>query len=180
MKKIGILLILAFVTLNVMAQTWVGVTTRDVNFREGPSVDYDIIRRLPKNTALFINSEDEVNGFYLAVDIENDVEGYVSKNFVKHYKTIEKAKGASIQSVGSSTSYNPDIEIQNNTDVSMTLRINTQTYKFSPHEKRTITISPGRFTYRASSPGVIPVSGSYNAESNNSYQWVFFITTGRR
>ena len=172
--------VVAFVTLNGFAQTWLGVTTSNVNFREGPSVDYDVIKKLPRNTLLYIDSDDEVNGFYLAVDIEDDEEGYVSKDYVKYYKDVEKAKGAAIQSVGASTSYDPEIEVKNNTNVKMTLRINSTTFKFSPYETRKITIPPGRFTYRASSPGVIPASGFYDADSNHYYEWEFWISTTRR
>lgn len=179
MKRL-VLLLWAFVSLNGYAQTWLGVTSTNVNLREGPSVDYGIVRKLPPNTLLYIDSDDSVNDFYLVVDIENDEEGYVAKKYVKHYKNVEKTKGASIQAKGSSSSYNPEIEIRNKSSVPMTLRINSTSYKFSPNEKKTITMPPGKFTYRASSPGVIPASGSYYAESNYSYEWEFWISTRYR
>lgn len=180
MKRIIVLFVVAFVSINGFAQTWLGLTTSNVNFREGPSVEYDVIKKLPKNTLLYIDSDDEVNGFYLAVDIENDEEGYVSTDYVKYHKDVEKTKGAAIQSVGTSTSYNPEIEVRNKTDVYMSLRINSTTYKFSPHETRMITIPPGRFSYRASSPGVIPAAGYYDVDSNHYYEWEFWIRTTRR
>ena len=50
--------------------------------------------------------------------------------------------------------YNPEIEIFNNTSLTLTLKLNSETYTFSPQQKRTITLNPGTYNYRASAPGL--------------------------
>lgn len=180
MKKVFLLLLVLVTTVIAQAQTWIGYTTTTVNLREGPSTDYNIVKKLPEGSVVYIDTDEEKNGFYLAVDIENDIEGYVSKKFIKHYKDVAKSEGSSIQSDGQTDSYEPTIKISNNTSTNLTLRVNSITYRFKPFESREITINPGKFSYRASSPGVLPSSGYHTAESYSSYTWDFSIVTSRK
>lgn len=74
----------------------------------------------------------------------------------------------------------PAIHIKNSSSTSMSLRINSTTYKLSPYETTTVTMVPGRFTFRVSAPGVVPRSGEYTIDSNYDYEWEFYIVTRRR
>ena len=59
----------------------------------------------------------------------------------------------------------------------MTLKLNSEIYSFSPNERKTITLSPGFYDYRASAPGVLPNIGSESMKSNMKYSWEFYIQT---
>lgn len=180
MKKILLMIFMQVLALAAFSQTYIGYTTRNVNLRSGASTDDEVIELLKKNSPVYIDLDEEQDGWYLAVDIVNDIEGYVSKQYVKLYKSVSKTNSASIQKTRTTYSYDPSIHITNSTERNMTLRINSTTYKFQPKEERDVTMLPGRFNYRASSAGVVPASGSYVLESNHGYDWVFFIETRMR
>lgn len=180
MKKIILLFALQLIALTSFAQCYLAVSTADVNMREGPSTEYDIIKRLQKGTDLYVDTDESIDGWYLVVDIRNDIEGYVSSKYVRLKKSVNKSNSTSIQRGDMTYDYNPTLHIKNSTSTSMSLRINSTTYKLSPYETTTVTMDPGRFTYRASAPGVVPISGEHSLESNYNYEWEFYIVTRRR
>lgn len=180
MKKLILLFTLQLVTLMSFAQSYLALTTAGVNMREGPSTEYDIVKHLSKGTALYVDLDESIDGWYLVVDIENDIEGYVSSRYVKLMKSVSKSNSTSIQKSARTYEYDPTIHIKNSSSTSMSLRINSTTYKLSPHETTTVTMEPGRFTFRASAPSVVPRSGEYTVENNYEYEWEFYIVTRRR
>jgi|TARA_B110000908_G_scaffold151446_1_gene186175 hypothetical protein len=70
--------------------------------------------------------------------------------------------------------------ITNNTNLTLTLKLNSELFTFNPNEKQIISLLPGKYSYRASAPGVIPNIGTENMESNMNYSWQFYIITKRR
>ena len=82
--------------------------------------------------------------------------------------------------VGSSESYNPELNIKNKSNYTMTLRIGYSSYKFAPYSSKTIEVSPGTITFTASSPGVIPYVGKDVVQANYSYDWIFYVSTTRK
>lgn len=180
MKKFILLFALQFIALMSFAQSYIAFTTTGVNMREGPSTEYDVVKHLSKGVALYVDLDESIDGWYLVVDIENDIEGYVSSRYVRLQKAVSKSNSTSIQKSGRTSEYNPTIHIKNSSSTSMSLRINSTTYKLSPYETTTITMVPGRFTFRASAPGVVPRSGEYTIDSNYDYEWEFYIVTRRR
>jgi len=143
----------------------------------GPGADYELIRELPKNSALFIISLMTDNDFYNAIDIETNQEGYIWKEYVDIDQEISKSKTGIFSPKGSYSIYNPEVEIFNNTSKNMTLKLNSVPYKFTPYERRTITIKPGTYNFIASAPGVIPYYGSDYLANNMRYSWEFYIIT---
>lgn len=180
MKKFILLFALQIIALTSFAQGYLAISTADVNLREGPSTEYNVIRCLKEGTALYVDSVYTVDGWYLVVDIKHDIEGYVSSKYVRLGKLVDKAKNVSIEKGDITSDYNPVLNIKNDTNISLSLKLNDKLYKFFPQETKTLTLNPGYFTFRASSPGVIPYSGEYTLESNYKYNWRFFIVTSRR
>jgi len=177
MKRIITLLLFSAISISAFSQSYLGWTTKQVNFRESPSTDATILSSLKGGTQIFIVSLDAENDFYNVIDIETNTEGYVHKNFVKVGKQVKENDQGIFTPSGETTSYNPDIEIFNNTSKSLTLKLNSETYTFSPKEKRTLTLSPGTISYRASAPGVMPNIGTEFLKSNQGYTWEFYIVT---
>jgi hypothetical protein len=64
--------------------------------------------------------------------------------------------------------------------MTLTLKMNSETYTFSPKQIKTITLSLGTYNYRASAPRVIPNIGTEYMESNMGYTWQFYIVTERK
>ena len=180
MKKIILLSFLLFTCLTGFSQSYLGRVTKQVNFREGAGTDYSVISSLKVGTQIFIVSLETENDFYNIIDIATDKEGYIHKSFVNVGQEIEKNEQGMFTPSGKTEKYNPQINIFNDTDISMTLKLNDQTYSFSPHQKRDITMNPGTINYRASAPGVIPNIGIEYMQSNMNYEWQFYIVTERR
>ena len=148
--------------------------------RTGPGTEYGIIRTLQGGEQIFIVSVETENDFYNIIDIANNVEGYVHKNYVKLGDIVEANESGIFTPQGRTTRHEPEVEIFNNTNKVLTLKLNAITYTFGDRERKTITLSPGTYTYRASAPGVIPDFGTENMESNMRYSWQFYIVTQRR
>lgn len=180
MKRLILLSILFITYLSSFSQSYLGRVTKQVNFREGPGTDYGIISSLKVGTQIFIVSIETDNDFYNIIDIATDREGYIHKSFVKVEQEIEKNEHGMFTPSGKTETYNPEIEIYNNTKLTLTLKLNNETYSFAPQEKRTISMSPGTCNYRASAPNVIPNIGTEYMSSNQGYSWQFYIVTESR
>lgn len=177
-----IILLFSFLICNITlcAQSYLGVTTKQVNFREGPGSSYDIISSLKANTQVFIISLDAEEDFFNVIDIRTNKTGYIHKDFIKIVKELEKSSGDFIAASGTSNSGDTEVEVFNNTSQTMTLKLNNSSYSFSPQESKTLTLVPTTYNFIASEPGVTPFYGSKTLESGMKYSWKFYIRTIRR
>ncbi len=151
-------------------------TTQSVNFREGPSTSYKIIRNLPKGTWLLIDKTQLENGFYHAYDSENGISGYVHHKYVKLIEKMEVDEDGALQVVGNINSPYAEITMNNDTNVKATIKIGRNSYVLKPHETKTISIDGGRYTVIASSPGVKSYIGKDTVEGGYAYEWTFYIS----
>lgn len=175
MKKSISLSIFLLISVVSFSQSYLGWITSKVNFRELPSKEASIIGSLIPGTQIFIVSLETDDDFYNIIDIKTNTEGYVNKRFVKIGKLLKENEQGIFTPNGQSTSSDPEIEIFNNTKIILTLKLNSENYSFSPHEKRTLTMPAGTISYRASAPGVIPNFGSETIRGNQGYTWQFYI-----
>ena len=167
-----------FTAFAAFGQSYFGWVTQDANFRNGPGSNYDILRTLPAGTQIFIFSATAENDFYKVKDIATDTDGYISRSLVRLGEVIpEQSEERPIFDRGRSPEYNPQIEISNNTDRTLSLTLNNERYTFSPRETKSITVLPGRYRYIASAAGVLPNVGNNNFESYYKYTWTFYIGT---
>jgi len=70
-----------------------------------------------------------------------------------------------------------EIEVYNNTGLSLSVKMNDETFSFSPKEKKIISIKSGSVKFRASAPGVLPAIGSENLSKNSRYAWEFYLSS---
>jgi hypothetical protein len=157
-KHLLCLSVILSISLTSIAQSYLGTITKQVNLREGPGKDYNVIVSLKPRSQIFIVSLETENDFYDIIDIRTNKEGYVNKSFVKLGKLVKENDKGVFSPSGETTSYNPEVEVFNNTKLTLTLKLNSETYSFSPKEKRTLSIVPGAISYRASAPGIIQTS----------------------
>jgi uncharacterized protein YgiM (DUF1202 family) len=180
MKNITFLLFFLSLAFASFSQSYLGVVNKQVNFRQGPGKDFDIISSLSPGTNLFIVSLETTDDFINVIDINTNKEGYIHKSFVKIGREIKENESGFFSPSGTTSDYNPSVEVFNNTDLALTLKLNNETYLFETYEKKTITLSPGSCVYRASAPGVIPNFGTEHLQSNQDYTWQFYIRTRRK
>jgi hypothetical protein len=175
-----LLLMVFFVSQTVYTQSYLGTITKQVNFREGPGSSYEIISPLKPGTQIFISSLETENDYYSIINIATNEEGYVHKSYVKVGRLVARSNGSVFTPNGSTSSYNSELKIYNNTSKTLTLKMNSELFYFSPHETKNISISPGEYDFRASAPGVIPYIGNESLNSGQAYSWQFFIRTTYR
>jgi len=179
LKLLLFLLVALFAGQTLYSQSFLGTISKQVNLREGPGTEYQIIASLKPKTQVFVVSLEIEEDFYSVIDIATNKSGYVHKNYVTIGKELPQSEGGFTPS-GSSGQENPEAEIFNNTNQTMTLRLNSETYTFKPKEKKTLTLSASTYSFIASAPGVIPNYGSKAFESNTRYTWEFYIITRYR
>ncbi len=181
MRTISLLLLLSSVIVpRCEAKRWIAQVTTTVNLREGPSTSFDIITTIPQDAFVFYNDEDILDDFVSVIYIDKDLAGYVSTRYLKKGGEVTVDESGQLQLVGTTDTYNPEINVTNSTNLTMTLKMNDKSYKFSPYSKQTIYVAPGSVTMTASAPGVIPYVGEDHVKSNYIYDWEFYITTMRR
>lgn len=165
---------------NIGFEPFLGVTTSNINFRTGPGTSFDIIKKIPANSTVYLFSKNDYNGFYKSIDIESGKVGWLSKDLVKWYKDVDTKSAGGFTSMGETDEYNSELKITNQSAKTITLVIADETYYISPHSTITKFIEPGNKNFTASAPGVIPNSGFKNFASHNGYDWTFWIETSRR
>jgi hypothetical protein len=166
--------------LTSISQSYLGWATKKVNFRNGPGTEYETITSINQGAQLFIVSLEPENDFYNVIDIATDKEGYIHKSFIKVGEKVSINEERVFAVIGKSSNTNPQVEIYNNTTTTMTLKLNNDRHTFSPYERKIITSTAGKCSYRASAPGVIPNVGIEVWESNMIYSWEFYIVTERK
>lgn len=166
MKKKVLLLFLILISNVIYSQSYLGTITKQVNFRAGSSSSDNIISSLKAQTQIFIISLETNNDYYNIIDINTDKEGYVHKSFVIVGKIVNKSNESVFTPSGQTSNYNSEVKIFNNTSKTLTLKLNTEQYYFSPYETKNINLTPGEYDFRASAPGVIPYIGTENLNSN--------------
>lgn len=163
------------------SSSYLAYTTGEVNMRPSPTTKSSILRRLPSKRILFVISSTLFNEFYNVIDIETDQEGYVHKNYITLHERVPLKDGGLFTPVKTNTGKtNSPINVHNNTSKKLTLKANDKTYTFAPNEKRIVVFSPGKYSCRASAPGVYPWVGTESIASGNEYSWTFYITTTQR
>ncbi len=177
MKKKVLLLFLILVTNAIYSQSYLGTITKQVNFRAGSSSSDQIISSLKAQAQIFIISLDTDNDYYNIIDINTDKEGYVHKSFVKVGKLVNKSNESVFTPDGQTSNYNSEVKIFNNTRKTLTLKLNTELFYFSPYETKNINLTPGEYDFRASAPRVIPYIGTEILNSNQGYSWQFYIVS---
>lgn len=180
MKKVLIISCAIFLCTISNAQSYLGTVIKNVNMRVEAGKEFEILKTLPAGAQVFINSLDTINGFYSVIDIASNTEGYIYYSFIHVGEPVQENSQDVFVPSGSSSTYQPEIEIFNNTSINLTLKLNSSVYSFAPYERRTLIIPSGECNYRASAPGVIPYIGKEQLEGNTRYSWTFFISTHRR
>ncbi len=174
----SLLLFFCFVTL-LNAQSYLGYVTKQVNFRTQSNTSCKVISSLQPGTALFVVSKQKINGFYTVLNIETDQEGFVHANYVQLDKILPKNENGIFTPIGKISQDEPIIKIHNDTELKLTLKLNSDLYTFSPQERKVLVLPPGSYTYRASAPGVLPDHGVEKIQGNYEYKWSFYVATAK-
>ena len=158
---------------------FLGQTSTVVNFRTEPSSTYSKISTLPAGSTLYVYSDETIDGYFKAIDVMSNEIGWVHNKYVTYVEAIEVNEKGMFQSTGYSSNYDSEVNVENKSSYPIKLIVDTQTFTLSPNTTKKLDIKPGRKYYIASAPGVIPASGYQSFESNNGYEWSFWVSTTR-
>ena len=160
---------------------YIAQVTKDINLREGPGTDYDVVTRIPRGGYVFLSTADAGNSFRKVLYVDKNEFGYVSKNYLTNFSKVEVDASGNLHVESKNYKTTADIKIENRTNKTATIAIGSLTYTFSPYQTRIIKdIKPGRYKTMASSPGVMPYVGYDTVEGGYEYSWVFYIKTVTR
>lgn len=162
---------------SLSSKNFLGYATRNLKLRDGPGRHFPEISQLVQGEAVFIFSLDAQNHYLQVIRIETDEEGWVHQDYVTVDSEVPRDQMQVFTPTGTIAQANPEIEIWNNTDRRLTVALNEIRYRFGPQERRTMSVAPGAYSYRASAPGVIPCSGTEVLAARTGYSWQFFIET---
>ncbi|MCX6271102.1 MAG: hypothetical protein NTU44_07775 [Bacteroidetes bacterium] len=177
MKKLVVLLVFALVSMTVMSQSYLGRTTKEVKFHETAGDKTPVIKTLPESTAVCILSRTTEMDYYNIIEIATGEEGYIHKDFIKVGKKIRGGDKGTLKATGEISSVNPELDIINNTDKVLKLRLNTEVISILPKNHKTMTLNPGTFHYKAYAQGSIPITGRASLKKNQRYTWSFDFVT---
>lgn len=71
----------------------------------------------------------------------------------------------------------PSIIVRNATARRLTISMNSTTYNIRPNSTQTIQVQGGNYRYRASVPGIRPISGNKEFRRGYQYTWAFQIVS---
>ena len=75
---------------------------------------------------------------------------------------------------------NPEVVVENKSSKIITLSLSggtSRTLSISPFATESVSVPAGRYTYHASAPGVMPVTGVNSFDQHYRYTWIFSIRT---
>ena len=174
MLKRNILLVLFIVnSVNLFAQLKLGNAKTEINFREGPGINFKVVYTINKSNLLVILPRNPVNDFIEVFDIETSSYGFVAKNLIEINDSLNFGKQNFFEKSAENATGEVEIELVNLTSLSMYVWLNATSYNLAPHEKKVIVSENEEITYFSSAPGMYPVFGKEVLQKGNIYRWRF-------
>ncbi len=157
----------------------IGVVISDrANLREGPSTTNPAIRELQRGELVALLRRVLIGPWYRVIHVKSGLEGWINGNTIR-VRYTEKPKPAPVFQERETGSYeNPDIEITNDSDKTLYLRVgDDDRIVIAAHSTQTITKPAGTYWFYAVCPGVLPAFGERRFEIGFMYTWRFYIVS---
>lgn len=156
------------------------VTVTRANLRENADVDSSAIIEISKGDLVVLLDRSPVGSWYNVIHVKSNKEGWVHGSTILTYYTKNRKPNLTIPGRSTGSYKNPTLEVKNDSNKTMTLKLREARYVFSPQESKTIPLTAGRYSFHASAPNVIPDFGEQNFELGYVYSWRFYIVTVMR
>jgi len=175
MKTLFLIFVLSVLSINVLAQLKLGTAKSQINFREGPGVNYKIVSTIDNSNLLVILPRETKNKYVEVFDIESSSSGFVAENLITVIDTLNFQKQHFFERSGENASGEVEIEMVNHTTESLYIWINSNSYNLSPFEKKVLLMNTEDITFFSSAPGLFPVFGKEILKKGSTYRWNFTI-----
>lgn len=157
----------------IKAQLVIGISKSEVNFREGPGMNFNVIQTIDKSDLLVILPREQQNGFVEVFDVETNSRGFVFESLIRITDTLNFQNQNFFEKSDENASGDLELVLVNLTDHQLYIWINNNSYDLSPHEKKTLIMQEENITYFSSVPGLFPIFGKEILKKGNTYQWKF-------
>ncbi len=175
MKTLFLLFAMTLASIHVSAQLKLGTAKSQINFREGPGVNYKIVSTVDNSNLLVILPREPKNKYVEVFDIESSSYGFVSENLITVIDTLYFQKQHFFERSGENATGEVEIEMINQTSETLYIWINSNSYSLSPFEKKVLLMNKEDITFFSSAPGLFPVFGKEILEKGNTYRWNFSL-----
>ncbi|MFN8255920.1 MAG: hypothetical protein U0W24_09550 [Bacteroidales bacterium] len=174
-KPISLLIILLSYFPPLAAQLRIASASSEVNFREGPGLNFKIMQTVNHSNLLVILPREAQNGFLEAFDVETSSRGFVYESLIQITDTLYFGKQNFFEKSGENEPGEIEIALINKTSKPLYVWINKISYDLSPHEKKFLIMEEEEIIYFASTPGLFPVFGREWLKKGNTYVWNFAL-----
>jgi uncharacterized protein YgiM (DUF1202 family) len=175
MKTIFLLGLLMAASLQIFAQLKLGTAKSEINFREGPGVNYKVAYKIDNSNLLVILPRESQNNFIEVFDIESSSYGFVAENLITITDTLNFQEQHFFERSGENSLGNVEIELINQTSKTLFVWINRNTYNLSPYEKKILEMDTEDIMFFSSAPGLFPVFGKEILKKGSTYKWDFTL-----
>lgn len=154
----------------------IAYTISNLNLREGPGTDYDIITKIPQYETVFYDDDDRDDDFTKVIYVATGDEGYVSSKYLDGFTPVKVNEDGLFQATGDAVSRYSDVVLYNDADVTANIKFGNAKYKVAPHTNKTISnVSKGKYNVVVSSPGTIPYVGVEKIIGGKTYTSHFYL-----
>lgn len=175
MKRVFLFILIIVVSFDVLAQLKLGSAKTQINFRQGPGLNYEVAFTINSSNLLVILPRESKNNFIEVFDIESNSYGFVSENLISVIDTLNFREQYFFERSGASESGETEIELINHTSKTLYVWINTYSYNLLPFEKKILIMNTEDIIFFSSAPGLFPVFGKEILKKGSCYRWDFSI-----
>ena len=175
MKKVFLLILIGASSFDVFGQLKLGSAKSQINFREGPGINYEVAYTINSSNLLVLLPREPKNNFLEVFDIESNSYGFVSEDLISVIDTLNFQKQHFFERSGTNETGEIEIELINHTSKTLYVWINSYTYSLFPFEKKILLMNTEDITFFSSAPGLFPVFGKEILKKGSSYRWDFSI-----
>lgn len=180
--KRTLLILLLLAPLFSFSQAWIGAVdyTAFVNLRDSCHRLSPITAKIDSGEQVYVFSQTPINNYWHVIYIRENKEGYIHFKYLRFIQNVKANKSGFFQDAGVTEDNTTEIDINNDTKYTLTLKIGSKYYSFPPYQVKRISTDAGTNNYYASAPGVLPSYGTEYFKEGHSYKWRFYITTTYR
>lgn len=175
MKTLFLFFLICATSFELFAQIQLGSAKSQINFREGPGLNYGVVATIDNSNLLVILPREPKNNFIEVFDIESSSYGFVSQNLITIIDTLYFQKQQFFERSGENEKGEVEIELINQTIKTLFIWINRISYSLSPYEKKVLLMDTEDITFFSSAPGLFPAFGKEILKKGNCYRWKFTL-----
>jgi uncharacterized protein YgiM (DUF1202 family) len=175
MKTLFLIILMTANFFQIFAQLKLGNAKSEINFREGPGVNFKVSYKLDNSNLLVVLPREPQNNFIEVFDIETSSYGFVAENLITITDSLNFRPQHFFEHSGENATGEIEIELLNQTSKSLYVWINKISYNLSPFEKKVLVMNTEDIIFFSSSPGLFPVFGKEILKKGNTYRWNFTL-----